>query len=220
MRKCLTAFFAALLVAMVLPANGLADGISGTALACSDGSSVILALDSATLTSLTTSVAAINANLLDMTCGVSVADPLTVQSDSAHGEHDFGVGGVSFFASACFQGTVSFSGHSDAEQAYAGVNGTINENLNGICTGHFKASVYCVEVEGNTVDMVGNVQGSATGVFTGDQAIELYAVDNGPNQPEFFNTVARPPDYPCSNLAPGLLPVLTGNITVHDAAGA
>ena len=60
----------------------------------------------------------------------------------------------------------------------------------------------------------------ATGVFAADQAIELYTVDNGPNQPEFFNTIARPLGYPCSNLAPGLEPVLSGNITVHDAAGA
>ena len=144
---------------------------------------------------------------------------MTLASDPANGEHDFGVGGVTFSASACFQGTVSFSGHSDAEQPIVGVQGTIDETLNGTCVGHYKASVYCVFVEGNTVDMIGNVQGTATGIFSGDQAIELTAEDGGSNAPDLFNTNPVPPDTPCTGRQDYSVTALTGNITVHDAAG-
>jgi hypothetical protein len=180
---------------------------------------VILSLDTATLTSLTSSVAAINANGLDLTCGLRPVDSLTLASDTANGEHDFGVGGVTFFATSCFQGTVSFSGHSDAEQPTVGVQGTINETLNGTCVGHYKASVYCVFVEANTVDMIGKVQGTATGIFSGDQAIELTAEDSGSNAPEFFNTNPVLPGTSCTGRPDYSVLALTGHITVHDAAG-
>jgi hypothetical protein len=211
-------FSLALIFALALPVTSQAGTVQATNLACSDGSSVILSLDTATLTGLISSVAAINANGLDLSCSLSPVDSLTLASDTAHGKHDFGVGGVTFFASSCFQGTVSFSGHSDAEQPTVGVQGTIDETLNGTCVGHYKASIYCVLVEANTVDMIGNVQGTATGIFSGDQAFELTAEDSGSNAPEFFNTNPVPPGTPCIGRQDHTVLALTGNITVHDAA--
>lgn len=202
-------------------------GIQYTNLACSDGTSLDLGLDPASISALTSAVSAINFNPAGLACGLSDTNS---PAGGGNPQRDFAVGGGQLVADcAPYGGTglihysFGLSAHSDADSQTRGVGGTFNVDVpvqGGTCPvyGHTVAKIDCLAVSGNHADMTAVITKS-TGPYLGPGYVgaeeQISVTDNGslPDTIDAFVTTG-----PCQFEQPFEQPIARGNIDVHDAA--
>jgi len=186
-----------------------------------------VALDPISLLALTDAVTAINlypAGDPALACSLSTSTS-SPSSGDPNGPKDFGVGGGQFSSGICGLVNFSFSAHvaNDAPTlpGQQGVGGTYNNSAGAMSLcgeGSFTSKVDCVRVTGNLVEWTAQITHSKGNPFFGNPGDEVaIAATDNPDQLTFeggFFT-SGPCDF--SVASSFLVPIVRGNISVHDA---
>jgi hypothetical protein len=200
--------------------------LSGTALSCTDGTELSVALDPLSLLALTDAVTAVNlypAGDPALACSLSTSS----SSGDPNGRKDFAVGGGQLVTSICGLVNFSFSAHvannAPVAPGQPAVGGTYNNSAGAqsLCgEGSFTSKVDCVKVTGNLVQFTSQITHSKGTPFFGNPGdeIALSARDDTPDsmtiEGGFFTS--GPCNFSVSSAF--LTPIARGNINVHDAS--
>ena len=186
---------AIVLLALPAPTTGLVGGDTDVTITCTDGYSLEVVVDAATLLGLTAAVQAINDDpigstcLLSQTALVQTSVALFSQPALAEDKKDFVVGAGEAFTCLHFK----VKADSDAVNTPTSVKGNLEmsiaqKDFSAVCAtgsgftgpGSMKADVVCLSISGNVAHVFANIQKSEGSMsFT---AVEAYFEDNAPDK--------------------------------------